>query len=167
MILSGLLNTTKKIVVYPAPYLIAVIKWAIVGCLVSMCIAVFGQVVYRKVLEGSIPWSEELARYLFVWMVWLGASLGVYYKTHFGIDLLVKKLPVFSKRFVNAIVIIAGVLFLTIAISKGFSLAIDNWYQKSPAMRIPMTIPYLSVPVGCFLMLYFWITSVLTGGKSK
>ena len=149
----------------PAPFILAAIKWIIYILMLVMSIAVFAQVLYRKFLEGAIPWSEELARYLFVWCAWLGAAIGVQRKSHFGIDLLVRYFPATLHSIVRFVVVATGTFFLSIAIWKGFVLAAGNWYQLSPAMRIPMTFPYLSVPIGAALMLYFWL--VTDGEESK
>lgn len=137
--------------------LATVIEWLIVVLVAAMSVAVFAQVLYRKVIEGSIPWSEEVARYLFVWSAWLGAALGIQRKAHFGITLLVQRFPAAWQRAINRIVRLAVALFLGVTFWKGIELAIGNWDQRSPAMRMPMTLPYLSVPVGALLMLCFWL----------
>lgn len=144
-----------RIAGYPAPFILSVIRVLIFVLTVPLIASVFGQVLYRKLLEGAIPWSEELARYLFVWLVWLGAVVGIQRKAHFGIQLLVERFPRPLRRLAQIIVLAASTLFLGIVICKGFQLAVANWHQLSPAMRIPMTLPYLSVPVSAVLMLYF------------
>jgi C4-dicarboxylate transporter DctQ subunit len=143
----------------PAPLIINVVKWVLCLLIGTMCICVFAQVLYRKILSGAIPWSEELARYLFVWSAWLGSAVALYRHSHFGVDMVVKIMPEFLRKATHVIVLIIGAAFFVIAIWKGFELSFNNWYQKSPAMRIPMTFAYLSVPVGSMLMLYFWITN--------
>ncbi len=144
----------------PAPLFVSIIKWVLCLLIIVMSISVFAQVLYRKVLDGAIPWSEELARYLFVWSAWLGAAVAIYRNAHFGVDFVVNFAPPAVKKIIRFIVVLIGAAFFIIAIWKGFGLAFDNWYQKSPAMRIPMTFPYLSVPVGSMFMLYFWLTTL-------
>ena len=146
-----------RIAGYPAPFILSVIRVLIVILMVPLVASVFGQVLYRKLLEGAIPWSEELARYLFIWIVWLGAVVGIQRKAHFGIQLLVDRFPRPLRCLAQIIVSAASTLFLSIVIYKGFQLAVANWHQLSPAMRIPMTLPYLSVPVCAVLMLYFFL----------
>lgn len=144
-----------QVVQFPAPLFAKIIQWIVFILISAMSVVIFSQILYRKLFNGSIPWSEELARYLFVWTAWLGAAIGVKRGAHFGVDLLVKSFPVLLRRLTRIVVMAVAVFFLCVAIWKGFDLSINNWFQKSPAMRIPMTFPYLSVPVGAFFMLYF------------
>ena len=58
----------------------------LVPSLVFTVILVFSQVVMRYVFQSSLYWSEELARYLFVWQTWLGASLAVREASHIRIE---------------------------------------------------------------------------------
>ncbi len=145
---------------WPAPLLNTIIKWVLFLLIIVMSFSVFAQVLYRKVLDGAIPWSEELARYLFVWSAWLGAAVAIYRNAHFGVDFAVNFAPPVLQKVIRFFVVFFGAAFFVIAVWKGFDLAFDNWYQKSPAMRIPMTYPYLSVPVGSLFMLYFWLTTL-------
>ena len=59
---------------------------AILG--ITMAAVIILQVIFRYVLNHSLFWSEELARYLLVWLTFLGASSAYYRKVHPGIDLL-------------------------------------------------------------------------------
>lgn len=69
-----------------------------VVCLGLMVIMVFGNVVLRYGFNSSIIVSEELSRWLFVWMTFLGAVVGLIQHAHLGTDALVSRLPVLGKK---------------------------------------------------------------------
>src|SRR5437763_5179365 len=69
-----------------------------VGCLAVMVVLVFGNVVLRYGFNSSITMSEELSRWLFVWMTFLGAVVAVRRHSHLGSDALVARLPLPAKK---------------------------------------------------------------------
>lgn len=71
---------------------------AMVGCLALMVLLVFGNVVLRYVANSGITVSEELSRWFFVWMTFLGAVVGLYERAHLGTDLLIGRLGRSGKR---------------------------------------------------------------------
>ena len=78
--------------------------------MVAFCSILFLQVVMRKVFNNSLSWSEELARYIFIWMVFIGISYGAKQMKHLKIDVF---LNVFPKKIRGFIVILADVIVLT------------------------------------------------------
>jgi TRAP-type transport system small permease protein len=67
-------------------------------CLVVMLVMVFGNVVLRLGFNTGIDLSEEMPRFAFVWMTFLGAIVGMRRRAHLGVDMLVQALPVFGRR---------------------------------------------------------------------
>ena len=67
-------------------------------CMVVMLVMVFGNVVLRLFFNTGIDLSEEIPRYAFVWMTFLGAIVGMRRRAHLGVDMLVQALPVFGRR---------------------------------------------------------------------
>lgn len=67
-------------------------------CLLVMLVMVFGNVVLRLVFNTGIDLSEEMPRYAFVWMTFLGAIVGMRRRAHLGVDMLVRALPVLGRR---------------------------------------------------------------------
>ena len=121
--------------------------------LLAMTIVVTLQVVCRYLLGASLPWSEELARYLLVWMTFLGGSIALKREAHMGIQGLVDKLSPGVQRLVKLFTHLTVFGFLCLATLKGFQLALFNMNQYSPAMRIPMGLVYFAIPTGCLIML--------------
>jgi TRAP-type C4-dicarboxylate transport system permease small subunit len=129
-------------------------KGAVTVLLGTMTIVVFLQVFFRFVVKGSLPWSEELSRYVMVWAVFFGASMGAKTGAHIGVEAFVNFFPQKIKR--SMIIISAGFTqifcVLVFVLSLQVVIRIYQMGQVSPAMEIPMYIPYLAVPVGAVLM---------------
>jgi len=74
------------------------IEYLLFGMGFTMTIVVAVQVFFRYVLNQSLFWSEELARFLLVWLTFLGASSAYYRKVNPGVDFLYAKLPPLLKK---------------------------------------------------------------------
>lgn len=114
-----------------------------------MATVVFLQVVFR-LLSSSLPWSEELSRYLTIWVSFIGASYGFRQGSHVGVEAfkdLFSPKPRKAMEFVGHIVC---VILSVLVASFGASIVQTQMQlvQLSPAMRIPMWIIYISIPIG-------------------
>ncbi len=130
-----------------------IVNWILALILTAMLIVVSAQVWYRFVLNDPLAWSEELARYLFVWISFLGSAVGVRMQVHLGIDLIDKILSPKGRRIMTLAVNLLIQIFLVVVIYWGIRILKVVQFQKSASMGIPMTYPYLAVPVGSGLML--------------
>ena len=106
-----------------------------------MTLILAAQVFMRYVMQASLTWSEELARYIFVWLIYIGISYGAKIMKHIRIEAAVMVLPKRGQRYVE---ILGDILFL------GFALFIvyTSWGivqkqlllgQTSPAIQMPMS----------------------------
>lgn len=127
----------------------AAVLIAIVGV---MTVVVFLQVFYRYVLAQPLQWSEELARYLFVWLSIMGAALALQRKGHFGLDLFYKMLSSRFRRTVKFPVYLLLGIVIFVILFQGIILVQKTALQESPAMGISMAWAYASLPVGGALM---------------
>jgi TRAP-type C4-dicarboxylate transport system permease small subunit len=75
-----------------------VLEVLIVMCLVAMVIMVFGNVVLRFTMNSGILVSEEMSRYCFIWLTYIGAMVAMREKGHLGVDTLVRQLPLLGKK---------------------------------------------------------------------
>lgn len=117
-----------------------------------MVLNIAAGVFFRYVLRNSLYWTEELGRYLMVWVGYLGAVLAMREDGHVGITSVVNALPPMGKKIVTTIarLIVLGFLVVIMVTSFGHLKTLN--IQTSSAMEIPMIYPYLSVTVGTFLM---------------
>ncbi len=122
-------------------------------CIGGIVAIVFSQVVMRYSLRDVPPWTEELARSVFAWIVFLGASVAYRHKAHIVIDLVVARLPAPSRRLLGVVVLGVMAAFLGFVLVEG---TINLWLAKgdlSPVMEVSMAIIYLPLPVGIALTL--------------
>lgn len=119
----------------------------------TMTVVVLAGVFFRYVLEAPLPWSEELARYLMVWGASLGASVAFEQGSHVAVTILLDKFPGTVGKILTWIAQIVIIVFMTIVVKEGFMLARELRVQESTAMELPMTWPYLAIPVGCLFIL--------------
>lgn len=124
----------------------------LIAFVVVMTVVVFLQVVYRYVLTQPLHWSEELARYLFVWLSILGATLGLQKGGHFGLDLFFRMLPRTGQRYVQILIHFLTGTVIFVILFYGITLVQKTVAQESPAMSISMAWAYASLPVGGALM---------------
>jgi C4-dicarboxylate transporter, DctQ subunit len=138
-----------------------VAKWFLIVAGAAMSVIVFMQVFFRFVIYIPFPWSEESARYLMVWMGMVGAAVAMRHGRHIGVTVLIERLPPRVSRFLSPIIGLSMVVFLAVMAKEGFRLAVKNAAQYSPAMNLPMLIPYLAIPIGAALMILEIAASLL------
>jgi TRAP-type C4-dicarboxylate transport system permease small subunit len=69
------------------------LEFLVVACMVAMVIMVFGNVVLRYGFNSGITVSDEMSRYCFIWLTYIGAMIAMREREHLGVDTLVKHLP--------------------------------------------------------------------------
>ncbi|MDO4581289.1 MAG: TRAP transporter small permease [Bacillota bacterium] len=129
-------------------------EYFLVGCLAFTVCIVFLQVVMRNLFNYALPWCEELSRYIFVWLVWLGASMTTRKKGHIRVEFIFNifggKYRVFFE--ILTAVIWCGFCIFLAAISSQLVIKAYNINNVSTAMQLPMYISYLAIPVGVGIM---------------
>lgn len=136
-------------------------KYFVVTLLPIMVAIVFIQVVFR--LRGkSLPWSEEASRYIMVWATFVGASLGVKEGAHIGVEALTGILPKNIVKIISIATTLLSLVFSIIVIFYNTQLMSTQieMGQISPAMQIPMWIPYSGLSVG-FVLISFRLIQLL------
>ena len=129
-------------------------EYLLIGMLAFSSCLVMLQVIMRYVFGNALTWSEELARFLFLWETWLGIAYATKRQSQLRITMIRDRLPGTSKRIVEIIVMIAWFCFSTFLVYKGFDMCarIAALGQRSTALRIPMQFIYAGIPVGATLM---------------
>ena len=116
----------------------------IAACLALMVVLVFGNVVLRYGFNTGIVISEELSRWLFIWLTFLGAVVAQREHAHLGTDALVSRLPVAGKKLC-LVFTQACMLYLTWLFFQGsWEQAMINWDVHAPVSGWSMAIVYLS-----------------------
>lgn len=110
----------------------------------TICYQIFG----RYVLGDAPRWSEELARFLVVWVTLIGSAAVLRQNGHITVSVLLDALPPRPKAVLLAVRDLAVLAAVYVLVVNGFSFAVMFGRQLSPAFEVPMTVPYSALPIG-------------------
>lgn len=119
-----------------------------------MTISIVTQVFCRTLFSVSLSWTEEISRYILVWVTYVGASLGIKRGAHIGVEAFTMMLPKKAKMIVQYITLAICIFFTAVVFKESLTILSTQLStgQKSAAVQLPMWIPYLGVTAGTFLM---------------
>lgn len=131
------------------------LRFAIGALMVVLVAVVFAQVVLRYLTYQPVAWTEELARFAFIWISLLGAAEGARRGAHFVVDLLPKALPGrFGRTYRGAIGLLEAASYGVIAYAGVRILEVVH-AQRSITLDMPMSFAYAAIPLGALLMCIF------------
>jgi TRAP-type C4-dicarboxylate transport system permease small subunit len=123
------------------------LTWLMVATVAILIFPVSLQVFSRyTALLPSYIWTEELSRFLFIWMVMLGAMIGIKEGTHFEVDVW----PELGKRANAALKIVSHLfvlIFALVFVYWGIKFVQFGWYQESELAELPMTYIFIAWPL--------------------
>jgi TRAP-type C4-dicarboxylate transport system permease small subunit len=123
--------------------------------MVTLCVDVFLGVFSRYVLVRTFMWYDEIARLCFVWMVFLGAAVGVRRGSHFRLHLVVDRLGPGVVRAAHALSVVVIAAFGGVLVYYGLKLVELGQFQQTPVMGLSKAYVYASMPVGGALMIAY------------
>lgn len=123
--------------------------------LVALVAVTFSQVVFRYVLEASLSWSEELSRFLLMWLAALSTAYAMKTGAHFALHFVVDRTPPAAQRLIGTVVAVSASVFLAVFAYQSLRFAIEVHDMLAPATRMSMAVPYSSAFVGSTLTLYY------------
>ncbi|MEM8813131.1 MAG: TRAP transporter small permease [Pseudomonadota bacterium] len=132
--------------------LLAVAKASVIAISVVMVIVTLAQVIFRYVIAAPLPWSEEMARYCFVWIVFLGGAIGLSRGIHLGVDLFINMLPAPLRRGLDALTSLLIAVFAATVIYASYPVININMFQRSPALGVQMSWIYIAIPISMALI---------------
>lgn len=140
-----------------------------------LVVVIFLQVVMRYVFNSSPSWAEELGKYVFVWLSWIGVSLGARYGEHIKITLLTQKLSFRSSHICNIVSDVIVIAICAVTLHYGIIVCdmLLNVNIMNSALKINQAWGHAAVPVGCGLMILRSLQSMfdsirkLKGGGSS
>ncbi|HJF30281.1 MAG TPA: TRAP transporter small permease [Sporosarcina psychrophila] len=114
----------------------------------SMTLIIAVAVVFRYFFNAPIYWASELSIFIMAWITFIGGSLGLKYKSQASVTFMVDRFSNKGKKILEAISYIIILVFMVLLLYLSYQWVFTLSSQKSTSMRIPMWVPYLSVPVG-------------------
>jgi TRAP-type C4-dicarboxylate transport system permease small subunit len=124
--------------------------------LALMLVILTYQVVLRFIFNNSNAWSEELARYMFIWFIFVGASYAAQKLAHIKIDALINLYPERVRKYVWLMGVLVWIGFNVIVIitSGRYAVVLHRADQVSLGLGIKMSYVYAAIPVGYLLMTF-------------
>jgi TRAP-type C4-dicarboxylate transport system permease small subunit len=135
-------------------FLLRIEENIIVVLLPATCVIITLYVLGRYTGLYNMHWSEELVRYLYIWVAFIGISLGVKSNAHFNVQLVLNLFPACVRKITQLLATIIVIIFLGALVYYSILLLrnIVMMAQDSPMLGIPMYIPYAAITLGCFMM---------------
>lgn len=129
-------------------------------------------VIFRFVLNYPAPWTQEMARYMFVYLTFIGSALAVREKTHITIDILVEALPRLLKTIILLLVQVGIIYFLAILSAGSWYMVQESTEVSAATLRwVKMSYIYFGVFAGTVLMIFYSLVRsveiIIEGVKGK
>ncbi|KAA2317189.1 TRAP transporter small permease [Pseudooceanicola sediminis] len=125
----------------------------VIAILSSMALIVGANVTLRYTTNHSLPWADEAARYLMIWMTFLGAGLALRWGGHVAITNLHDVLTTRGQRVLRAVIVLVLLLFFAFMVHVGLQYMDRARFQKTPALRLSFLYVYAAMPVGFSLLI--------------
>lgn len=138
-----------------------VLRLVITFAFAVLVACVVWQVFSRYVLQSPSTVTDELARFLFIWVALLGGAYTLGQRRHLAIDLLPMMTRGLARRAVNFGIIAAIALFAALIMVYGGLDLVSRTLQTgqvSPALRLPMGLIYIAIPLSGLCILYYCLT---------
>jgi TRAP-type C4-dicarboxylate transport system permease small subunit len=131
----------------------------------AMAMIVATQVFSRYVLNHSLFWSEELARYLLVWLTFLGASTAYKRRLHPGVDVLVSRLPASLQKSISILVHAISLALFAVMVVYGLQFAYFIRSQITPALYLPKWTVFSIIPLSGSILIIHALAFISDGFK--
>lgn len=116
-------------------------------------VATVAGVFFRYIVGTPLVWSDELARFSLVWMIFLGSAVVSFKESHLIVDFIYDYTSPLITKILKAISILVVLVFLVILVISSFDLLRVSGFNSSPALDIPLSYWRASVVVGSILMI--------------
>lgn len=131
-------------------------------------VILFAQVITRYFLHSPIMWTDEIGRYLFIWIVYLGSASAFIRRKHLQVDIITQYMPEKIKYNLNLVFQIVIILFLFLVFIFGLQYAMKNMGNPAYSTNaISLGVAYISVPVGALLMVINIVRVILEDFRTK
>ena len=136
-------------------------RGVVIFLVVAVTAIMLAQVFFRKVLNSSLQWSEELSLFGLVWIVWIGAVVLMRNWEHINIPTFIDLVPKKHRFWFIGLSKVASIVFLSLLIWYGFDVFTQRFHGRSPSLEISSRWAKLSIPVGAVFMLIFALNTML------
>lgn len=117
--------------------------------------------VIARLINVSIPWTEEMSRYCLIWFVYTAAMTGHQYVEDTCVDVLFQRFPSWAKVHIRNLYRILMILFLLLVMRYGMDYAILGLKKRMVTLPVPIFWVRLAIPLGCILMSVKWVLLII------
>ncbi|TDO13943.1 MULTISPECIES: TRAP transporter small permease [Halomonas] len=155
-----------------APSLLRALRWsertldAVIAPVVCMAMAALIGIITLQVVSRvaftAVGWTEEVARFLLVWITFLAATLAFQRGRHIAVTFMVDALPGLPRRLARIAALLVTLGFLLALIAIGWEYMQVQSFQKSASLRLSMTWVYAVMPLAAALMAWYALVDIVT-----
>lgn len=146
----------------PFPKSVRLLEHLLFAIIAVMVVLVFSNVMLRALFGDALTWADEVSRMLFIWLTFIGATVGVVRGSHIGMDVVVQMVGPGLRRWMEIASTLLILAFLAIWGLYGVRLIAQNLDYLAPATGVPMGYFYLASPIGAVLMALIYIRRLIT-----
>ncbi|TVT29416.1 TRAP transporter small permease [Salinicoccus cyprini] len=130
-------------------------EWFLITTLVLMVALIFGQVIGRYIFQSAPSWTEEAARHIHIFQVWIGAGYAVKLREHIKVTAFIDLFKGTVRKILDMVALVIWFLLVLLVAMFGTQLVLTTlqYGQVAPATQIPFWISYLAVPLGALSMM--------------
>ena len=137
------------------------LNWIIIASMSILSFLVFLQIVNRFIFKVPMPWTDEFAKYFFVWLALYGSAKAVREKSHIFVDIIELILKGKIGRVLGLITELICLIFYIILLIVSLPWTLENMDVWADSMQIGMGVFYSCIPIGAFLMILFAMENLL------
>jgi TRAP-type C4-dicarboxylate transport system permease small subunit len=143
-----------------ARHLWRILENLVLATFLAMLILAIAQVFFRYVMNISVPWTEEGARWFYIWQIFLGSALAMKNQLHLRITFLRDKIPPSIRNWLEIGSAVLGLIFLGGIWWGSFKMMQTVYPVYAGSFSIRMTYLYLSLPISIGLMMYLTLRDI-------
>ena len=129
------------------------LELAVLAAFTAMLVLVIAQVFFRYVLQVSVPWTEEAARWFYAWQIFLGSALAMKRRLHLRATFLLDRFPPVLRALVDLVIGAAGVAFLSGIIYGSLVMIRAVYPVEAGSFSVSASFLYLAIPASLIIML--------------
>lgn len=134
-------------------FLLLICKWVAIGLVAAIAIIVSMSVIFRYGFNNSLAWAEDAAKFLLVWLAFIGSPLGFKHGAHVSIDFVPAAVPAVIRRMVRALTHLIVLTLMVVLAWQGWRFALNGWAQVALTIGdISMFWIFLCMPIGAAIM---------------
>lgn len=120
----------------------------LISLLVIMCVVLTLQVTFRYIFNTPLIWSEEVARYTFVWITMIGAGYGYRKHLHIEMTFIFNKMPANVKKIVQVAINIVSIVAFSYIIPESVTFMKSQHVLSATTFNMPLSVLFAAAPIG-------------------